>query len=265
MEFIQAFEDNFEFDKSKNYSLALQVGSHKLTFVILDKKDKRFVGFKSYNFNSLKESEIQEILKKTLADEIIFSHNFDEIIVQYQSFRAMLVPESLFDSNNLRAFLKFHHDVDEKDHIHFLEIKPAEAFVIFTVPVFLEEMVRVKFPDAKYSHHSLSFIYNALEKKDKNETAPAMHIHFSDDFFDILIVKNNKIQLFNSFFYKKNTDVIYFVSNLLNLFSLTPENTKIYISGDINLESELKHELGKIFKIIIIENFDLNYYYGEKF
>ncbi len=92
-----------------------------------------------------------------------------------------------------------------------------------------------------------------------------MHIHFSDDFFDILIVKNNKIQLFNSFFYKKNTDVIYFVSNLLNLFSLTPENTKIYISGDINLESELKHELGKIFKIIIIENFDLNYYYGEKF
>jgi hypothetical protein len=177
----------------------------------------------------------------------------------------MLVPESLFDSNNLRAFLKFHHDVDEKDHIYFQELKPAEAFVIYTVPVFLEEIVRANFKGAKFSHHSFSLIYNAFENKNKNEALPSIHIHFSNDFFDVLIIKNNKIQLFNSFFYKKNTDVIYFVSNLLNLFSLTPDNIKIYILGDINLESELKQELGKIFKIINFEKFNPGFIYGDKF
>jgi hypothetical protein len=265
MELIQAFDDNFDFDKDKNYSLALEVGTNKLNYVLLDKAEKKFIGLKSFNFNSIPENEVPDILKKTIADELILSHNFDEVILQYQSFRAMLVPDSLFDSNNLRAFLKFHHDVDEKDHIYFQELKPAEAFVIFTIPVFLEEIVRVKFSSVKFSHHSQSFINNALEYNDKAETVPTMHIHFSNDFFDVLIVKNNKIQLFNSFFYKKNTDVIYFVSNLLNLFSLMPENTRIYISGDINPGSELKHELWKIFKIINFESFTPGFNYGHKF
>jgi hypothetical protein len=131
------------------------------------------------------------------------------------------------------------------------------------MPTEVQEVIMNKFPKAKIAHHSVPFIHNALTYHDVNEAAPCLHIYFASDFFDVLIVRNNKVQLFNSFFYKKYTDAIYFLVNLLNLFSLKPDHSKVYISGDVDENSELKTELEKIFKPISFEHYNLDYLYDE--
>lgn len=127
MENIQTFENNFKRNNKKKYSLILQAGSNAITYTIYDITDKKYIGLKHLSF-SLPETEINDYIKNTIEQDTLLSNDFSEIIFQHQSFRAMLIPESLFDSKNLRAFLKFHYDVDEKNHIHFQEIKSAEAY-----------------------------------------------------------------------------------------------------------------------------------------
>ncbi len=264
MEAINTFDNDFNFDNNKNYLLLLQAGDNSITYAIFDIADKKYVGLKHLPINPLAEIQISDYVNKILKEDKLLSYKFSEVVFQHLSFRAMLVPESLFDSKNLRAFLKFHYDVDEKDYVHFQELKPAEAFIIFTVPVKMEEMLCNKYTQVKFSHHTIPFIFNAIDNADKKVISQSLHIYFASNFFDIMILRNNKIQLFNSFFYKKYTDVLFFVVNILNLFSLKPDSTKIYISGHVVEISELKKELGKIFKVINFEKFSSNINYNTR-
>jgi hypothetical protein len=264
MEIVQTYDNGFVIENSLDCSLLIQLNSTSLSFVIFDPQTHTFSALKSTSFNSLSDIETIDVIGQIIQEEPVFNYEFSKVIFQFQSFRTMLVPESLFDSKNLSAFLKFHHDLDEKDRIHFIELKPSEAFVVFTVPVYIENILKNKFQNILFTHHSFSFLYNALEFKVKGEITQSLHIHFANDFFDVLIVKNNKIQLFNSFFYKKYTDVIYFIANILNLFSLQPENTKVYISGQIEEESEVGIELKKIFKTILLEKYSAEYNYNKE-
>jgi hypothetical protein len=264
METFQTFDENLKFEASKKYSLVLQTGNTAITYAVLDVNEKTYIGLKHISFDSVPEEQVISFIKKSLEEDPFLSHKFSEVIYQHLSFRAMLVPESLFDSKNLRAFLRFHYDVDDKDYIHFQELKPAEAFVIFTVPSQLEELLSKKYSNVRFSHHTIPFIQNALNGPENKNTSTGIHIYFSNDFFDILIVRNNKIQLFNSFFYKKYTDVLFFIANILNLFSFKPETTKINIQGEISDVYEMKAELIRIFKTISFEKYNMQFNYNPK-
>ena len=261
METIQIFDSNYSSEDHTNNYLFLQISSKSIAYAVFSKNENKFIGLKQYPFSNQTDVDIKQEIQTILAEDTILTQKFAEVCVQYQSFRAMLVPASLFDAKNLKSFLKFHHDVDDKDHIHFVESKLAEAFVIFSVPLYIEELIGQQCENAYYIHHSIPFINKAI-KNDKPEIAPCIHIHFSNDFFDILIVKNGKIQLCNSFFYKKYSDVIYFISNILNLFSLTPESTKVILSGEIEASSEVLSEMQKMFKNIQFEKYNPDYNYS---
>ena len=265
MENLQSFNDTFAFEPSKKYHLSIQLSGNNLSYAILEIDENRYVYLKScpilHSSEKSYESQVEEIFDL----EKLLSYSFSTVYVQFLSFRAMLVPETLFDSKNLGAFLKFHHDVGEKDHIHYLESKPAEAFVIFSVPRDIEKLFKSKFKNLTMSNQAVPFINSSLSYATKENSNPVLFINISNDFFDILIVKNHKIQLFNSFFYKQHTDLIYYIANIVNLFSLNTSKTELHIMGCIELSSELDKELSKIFKTISFEKFNLDFNYSEEF
>jgi hypothetical protein len=265
MKIAEAIEENFSFINSINYHLSLQIGPGTLSYAILNIEDKKYQVLKHINFNISAEKLLKELLLTEIENDTNLKYKYASVAFQYQSFRSMLVPESLFDHKNLKAFLKFHHDVDDKDQIKSYFIKLAEAFVIFSIPNYIEEIVNTHFANVKYMHHCIPFINTSLHQASKDNEATALHINFAPDFFDVLIVRNNKIQLYNSFFYKKYTDVVYFVSNILNLFSLKPDNTGLYITGELQAKTELQTELEKIFKSIKFEKYSLDFSYAPAF
>ena len=261
METIGAFDSQFIPSDLSGYQLLLQVSSSSLSYAVFDKNDKTFKGLKLYLLDNDNQSEIKQSIQNILAEDPMLLLNYTDVRIQYESFRAMLVPASLFDSKNLKSFLKFHHDVDDKDQIYFVESRSAEAFVIFSIPLYIEETIGKLYANVCYAHHSVPFINKAI-KNDSLEVVPCLHIHFSNNFFDILIIRNGKIQLCNSFFYKKHSDVIYFISNILNLFSLTPDIIKVILSGEIEASSDVLSEMQKIFKNMQFEQYDYEYKYS---
>lgn len=261
MEVINTFNKDLVLDNSNTYHLIIQGNATKLSFAILDTNNNKYLGIKDYSFGN--QDEARKLLQQLFDEDPLFKLNFKSVLFQYQSYRAMLVPDTLFDSKNLKAFLKFHHNLDENDHIYYHPLKQAEAYVIFSVPIFYEEILNSKYTNVKYLHHSIPFIYNAIENRGNEQNNPSLHVHFTGDFFDVLILRNKKIQLFNSFFYKKYTDVIYFIINILNLYSYQPAHTKIYLSGQVEENTELYKELEVIFNALNLESFVSAYQYSD--
>lgn len=258
------FEDNYIPDPNKKYHLSILVGKDSFTYALMDTEKKEYIGLKSFSIQDNKEASISEIIKSQINTDQILALNFESINVLYESFRTMLVPESLFDSKNLKAFLKFHHEVDEKDHINFIELKSIDAFSVFTIPTEIGEALKSLKGEIKYYHHSNPLVYRAIADSN-NDNMPTLHIYFATDFFDVLIVKNKKIQLSNAFFYKKYTDVLYFIINILNLYSLKPDTTKLCVSGKVVENSEIINEMKKLFTTICFDKFSLDFQYNTKF
>jgi hypothetical protein len=247
VEQINTFEavNNLQNDLKKQ--LILQIGSDSFSYAVFETAEKKCLGLKQFKINQF--SEIENIIS---AEEFLKAP-FENTCVQYKSPKAVLVPSSLFDKKNLKAYLKFHFDFDDSEQIYFQEIKTQEAFLVYTIPLIIENTIKKNFTSLKFSHHSYSFLQTAFEhQKDINVS---LHVHVSNNFFDVLVLKKNTIQLFNSFFCQNFNDILFFTVNILNLFSLEPENIRVYASGEINSNSKEADELRKIVKNIRFEKF----------
>lgn len=253
MENINTFEAGYNLQNDLKKQLILQIGSDSFSYAVLENDKKKCVGIKQFKINQVSD------LENILSNEEVLKASFESICVQYKSPKAVLVPSSLFDTKNLKAYLKFHFDIEDSEQIYFQEIKNQEAFLVYPLPLRIENILKKKFSSVKFSHHSFSFLQTAFEhQKDINVS---LHVHVSGNFFDVLVLKKNTIQLFNSFFCQKFTDVLFFTINILNLFSLEPDNIRFYASGEISENSDEASELKKIVKNIRYEKFrqDINF------
>ena len=253
--FFPNFEKNSnmseDFASLESNTLIIGVFSEEVVCTIFNKETTSFSAIESEKYAS--DVELAESIKKIINKEQVSAANCKQLILVNQTYRSMLVPESLFDKNNLVTFLKFHHNVDERDYLHYVKIADSEAYSVFSIPSTIEDLLSSKFEKVHYLHHSIPFISSALLNYNKYNTLPEFYLNVTPDFFDILIVKNKKIQLFNSFLYQKYTDAIYFIVNILNLYSYSPNHVKLIISGNISKEDSFYSGLVKIFNMVELQ------------
>jgi len=84
----------------------------------------------------------------------------------------------------------------------------------------------------------LVFFLLVREKSWYNEEKQ-VYAHFDRDRFELVIVQNQKLLLFNSFEYKTREDFIYYLLFAAEQLSLNPEFFKLHLLGDISEESEM--------------------------
>ncbi|MCX7987622.1 MAG: DUF3822 family protein [Bacteroidales bacterium] len=253
MKMINAFDSNVQIPKDKTYELYLEGNSQFMQFALYDKEQNHFLGVKQW-IAELGE-KVEDLLSSMLEDNLLNEIKFQNIIFSYSSHRAMLVPQTLFDAEHLEDFLKFHHKIEDSEKILYHYIPKADAFLIYTCPINIENYLKPKFHNVEIKHHAIPFICMALNKNIQSHL-PAVHIFLGHNFFDLLVLKQEKILLFNSFYYQKHTDVLYFLVNVSNLFSIPPHNSQMYVSGNIDQNSyaTIVSELKNIFPYIISED-----------
>ncbi|MGC8804155.1 MAG: DUF3822 family protein, partial [Bacteroidales bacterium] len=214
MKIINAFDPEYTLSLETNYELYLEGNSQFVQLAVYDVTQNTFVGVKQF----FAEPQDTDILSTLLNEENLLNHPYQSLTFAYSSFRAMLVPQSLFDADHLEDFLKFHHKIDENEKILYHFIPTVEAFLIYTCPIGVEQLLTAKYQQVSIKHHAIPFIQLAASKA-SNILQPQVKIFLGQDFFDLLVIKQGKILLFNSFYYQKYTDVLYFLVNVSNLFS----------------------------------------------
>lgn len=66
-----------------------------------------------------------------------------------------------------------------------------------------------------------------------------MFVHVSETHFEIIVLRNQKLELYNSFEYKTPEDFIYYILFTAEQLFLNPENFKLELLGNISEESPL--------------------------
>ena len=88
-----------------------------------------------------------------------------------------------------------------------------------------------------YKHSSTLLIDTLLQKV--TQEGASYYINVCQNHFEIIVVENGKLLLYNTFEYKTKEDFIYFLLFTVEQLKSDPETLQLYFSGQITEDSEL--------------------------
>jgi hypothetical protein len=163
------------------------------------------------------------------------------------------------------SYLQYNTKVFETDFFAFDEISNYEINSVYIPYVNMNNFFIDQFGTFDYKH-SNSILVSTLLDSSKNNEDKKMTVHFSQGHFEIAVIQNQKLLLFNSFDYETPEDFIYYVLFTAEQLNLNPEKFALELIGDIDSESEffkIAYKYIRNVSLIDVETLRWNNYFSE--
>ena len=219
---------------NKTYKkLSIQVSLNGLSFCVFDTLHNKPIALQNIHFDSFQRSnKIEDLFASVFREHPELSHQYDEIMVLHSNNLSTFVPTALFDEEFLGSYLQYNTKVFETDFFTFDELNNYEMNTVYIPYVNMNNFFIDQFGSFDYKH-SNSILVSKLLELSKNNEERKMFVHVNESHFEIVVVQNQKLHLFNSFDYKTPEDFIYYILFTAEQLQLNPENFKLEVLGNI--------------------------------
>lgn len=232
----------------KNYydtaEISIQVSLSGFSFFINSSEDHRIHAFRHYGFPKilLQEDMLNQIDDILYKDELL-RLSFQKVRVIYTSRKSTLVPEEFFKTNHLKQILEFNQPIDDLDEIHFNPVPACQSQLVFAIPTYFAGLIIDKFSSVQFYNHATPLLINTLSGTSGSQPEKVI-VQLSKEFFDIIVIKEGKLKLYNTFLYAGNTDLIYFILYACKQLNIDPKKKPFLFTGEVTpgdpLISEMK-------------------------
>lgn len=240
---------------TKSYKkLVLKIDTLSISYVIVDLISHEVLDIKEFTIQPYSNSNklLEEQIKKHLQE--LQQNQFDEVVVLHNNSYATFVPSAFFDPENLGLYLQYNTKVYESDLIVYDTLERYQMHNIYVPFTNINNMLLDIFPTFDYKNVNTILVQKLLDYS-KNKEKEMVFIHYQKHHFELVVVQNQKLILFNSFQHKTPEDFIYYLLFTLEQLQLNPETIKTYFLGDITNEDPV-YKLAYIY-IRFVEVFQL--------
>ncbi|RZJ66172.1 MAG: DUF3822 family protein [Flavobacterium sp.] len=222
----------------KNYrKLTVRIGQTGFAFCTIDTLNDTVLSMKQVAFAEQQDSNADRQFENAFLQHSELLDKYDEIAVTHENGLNTFVPKALFDENFLGSYLQYDVKVFESDALAFDELPTYEMNNVYVPFATINDFLVNKFGNFDY-RHATSVLVSRLLEISKNNDEKQVFAHFGDKRFELVIVQNQKLLLFNSFEYKTKEDFIYYLLFAAEQLSLNPEFFKLQLLGDVTQDSE---------------------------
>ena len=208
--------------------LSIQVSLSGLSFCVFDLLSNKIIHTAEFLLSSNKV--IEEQLWRVYVENAILTHNYDEIIVLHNNNLNAFVPNSLLDTNFLASYLQYNTKVFETDFFTFDTILPYEINNVYVPFVNINNFLLDQYDSFEYKNAHSVLVKKVLDIS-KNKEEKQIFIHVQEQSFEIVVVKNQELLLFNSFNTTSPEDFIYYILFTCEQLQLNPETISVQILG----------------------------------
>ena len=222
-------------------NLSIQLSLDGFSFCVYIPHSLEVVHFGSYEFSDNHNNSPYkqlELVEKLFENELILNNQFNNINVAHLNNLVAHVPNPIFNKEELSSYLKYSVKVLENDFIACDEIKNTEIVTVYIPFVNINNFLFDKYGSFNYQHSS-SILIEKLLTQNKHVSKTTCFVNVSASIFEIVVLKNNSLILYNLFNYKTKEDFIYYILFVSEQLGLNPEEFELYLMGDIDKDSEL--------------------------
>lgn len=261
---LELFDETLDINSTENYEMALQLGRDGFSFCLLDTLRNKYVLIRAFEPDENKyynSGNIKEIIEK---DDFL-TRKYRKIRIVMPSPRFTLVPSQLYDPAKKNEYYSFNHKAEEGYTILSNKLADPDAYVIYSVPSAIYELVCGIYPGVHSCVH-IQPLFDHISRTRKNVHGKYIHLHTERDYFNLVIFKDNKLIFCNTFFYRNISDILYFVLGVFKNLEISQEET-IYLSGITEKHNELQAGLSTYVRTLKFAeprgNFTFSYVFNE--
>ena len=218
--------------------LSIQVRLNGLSFCLLDSRENILVWYKNVDFprefNPVKSlAEIEAIY----SNEKELSRKVDEVQVLFSNELYNLVPEEFFVEKESSNYLKYNTKILKTDVVAHDVVIPQELVNVYIPYTNITNYFFDRYGEFEY-RHSITVLIRELMKIAPAEGIEAF-LNNSKGYFDLVIFKNKKLLLCNTFSYDTKEDLAYYLLFTAEQLKLDPSKFQLTLLGDISQKSPL--------------------------
>lgn len=223
--------------------LSIQVALDGLSFCASDSLSKEILEVQSISFSGYpKQFSIENCLWKCFMDHDALTAQYDSVTVLHENNLSTFVPEPLFDENYKGSYLQYNTKVFETDFFTFDSLKNHELIHVYVPYVNINNYLIDQFGSFEYKHFASQLVEGLLRTATKG-AASVMYVHVASSHFEVVVIQNQKLQLYNSFEYQNADDFLYFILFTAEQLHLNPEDFSLVLLGHIKTGDELYEKL----------------------
>ena len=221
------YKKNVNFTNTESFHLSIEVSPTKLKYTLLNTENLEYLLFKSV--------EVGNNLLTAIGSEEILKQTFFSTSMCYRNFPTTIVPNELYSEINKERYLQFISD--KKGTIKTDKIHQNNATTIYSVK---EDIVHLmnQIQSGVIEKNSSTIIIEQLIKQYKNLTEKTAFLFINRKNIELIILKKGELILHNYFDVNNSIDVLYYTLFGFNQLKMNPEESNLYLFGNIEKGDE---------------------------
>lgn len=264
---ISLIDKSYAHNKSKNYKLYIELSNNSFKHTILDTLNSTYIGIEEYRFTDIyNDYSLVEPLKEIIANNMIYKNEYKAIIVAFVNNRSTLIPNAIFKADKLVSYHHFNYSKKEEDQFFADQLINLSAHNIYSIPDFITDAFN-DLKNVKFKHFSSALIETSLLDAKREKALSSINIHILPSSFQVVVIKNQKLELYNSFTYQSSEDFIYYLLFVLDQLNINNDEATIKLTGEVEKNSVIYTILYKYIQTLNFgnrpENLRFSYIFEE--
>ena len=220
-----------------NSILLLMAGTRHCSFAVMDYLSKELVEF-GYYTAAADETDYSEFF----VENRFMNNRYYQTAIAYDANESVQIPSVVYKYEDAQLHLDAIYGNDVHVHLVSENLPALNLYNIYRMPSNLHATISRKFLSGKFWH-----LYSVVLKNIPTQQTDSMFIDFKTDEFSLIILRESKLLLCQTFMYTTPDDVLYYLLKCCQHLNLSQKQTKIFLSGLIEKDSVLYRELYKYF------------------
>ena len=234
-------DKRFSIDDLTHYRLSMLVGAHNFQFCVTDDRENVCLLVEDYALEHITSSdELLSTLYKLIENhDLLMAGYWKSVKLAVKNQLYTLVPDAFFDEQYLSDYLAVSTEPDARDGLYFYRHTQSEAVSVFAANKKFVERIRSIYPSltVEVLHQGSVLIEGLQRNKDFTDTRD-MYLHIDREHFSVMVLQNNRLQLYNRFPYAHSQHIIKYTMTTLQELGMNQNESRVLVWGNVPVKSE---------------------------
>ena len=227
MQQLSLIDETFNSLNSEHYKLTIQILPDGYSYTMLDSVRKKYVLLKHYQINK-SENSLIDLISVINKDDLL-KLKFDSSRAFVFTKEATIFPNSFLQKDKTSHYTNFNFG-ESKNSEDFVCKSSFDSNIAFSIPNSIKEVLS-SLNCAIFYPHAITVLFEAQKDCLQKDNLSGVYLALLNNNAQIVVIKDSKLQLFNTFHFQTDEDLCYFIVYLFDLFQFDKENIPVIISG----------------------------------
>jgi len=260
---INWIDESFDIKLASEYHISIQIGLDGFSFCILDTRRNKYVVFQHIPLIVGKLQFLARKIETIFDQEEKLNASFNSVSVTYSTNMATLVPKEYSESAHFHKIASVTSDLSRNEDIGIDDLPGFSYQLVYSYPKEIMTLLHRKYTDFNFRHKSIPLIVSAVDQR--TEKKNTLLINFEKKYIRMIALKDMQIELYNSFYFKNESDFLYYTLNSWQSLQFDPERDEILIGGYVADDSGYIRQLKKYISNVRFLKPSADFNYGKTF